>query len=221
LDGNRRWAVQRGLSKLEGHRYGSEALKKIVPALIARGIAVASLYIFSTENWRRTQEEIGAIMDLIKDAFAQEFEEFKRQGVQVRIAGRIADFPEDIRNVFAETVEATKTNTKLIVNACLSYGGREEITRAAKALAAEAARNPASVETIDETAVQRKLYTADLPDVDLLIRTGGEQRLSGFLPWQSTYAELYFTPVYWPDFNEQELDKAIEEFGRRKRNFGA
>src|SRR3989338_8387150 len=118
LDGNRRWAVQQGLSQLEGHRYGSEALRKIVPALIARGIEVVSLYIFSTENWRRTQEEVGAIMGLIRQAFEKDFEEFKKQGVQVRIAGRTMHFPEDIRKIFTETVEATKNNTKLILNAC-------------------------------------------------------------------------------------------------------
>lgn len=220
IDGNRRWAAARGLLKIEGHRHGVETLKKLLPALIARGIAVASIFTFSTENWQRTKEEVGALMSLIAEVFRKHFAWAHEQGVRVRISGRMADFSPELQQIFQEAIEKTKTNTKLIANFCLSYGGREEFTQVARSIAEAVAAGDLRPEDVTEERIAERLYTAGLPDVDLLIRTGGERRLSGFLPWQTPYAELYFTDVLWPDFNEAELDKAIEFFETRKRNFG-
>lgn len=220
IDGNRRWAVKKGLSKLEGHHYGAEALRKLIPAIIQREIPVVSIYTFSTENWRRTAEEVSILMTLIGNVFRQYFDWFKKRGARVRVSGRIADFPEEIQKVFSEAIEATKENTKLVANFCLSYGGREEIIRMAKKLAEETGGQAEAIAKIDEAAVERNLYTSGLPDVDLVIRTGGDQRLSNFLPWQCAYAELYFTKTLWPDFDARELDKALEYFAETKRNFG-
>lgn len=220
IDGNRRWAVASGFSKLEGHRHGLEALKKLFPVIIARGISVVSIFAFSTENWRRAAVEVSALMTLIKSAFAEHFAWLKDQGVQVRISGRTSDFAEDIRGVFKKAAEDTQGNTKLIANFCLSYGGREEITETARRIAKETGGDPAAIAAVNDETVERNLYTTGLPDVDLVIRTGGEKRLSGFLPWQSVYAELYFTETLWPDFGEQELDRALADFAERKRNFG-
>lgn len=220
IDGNRRWAVNQGLSKLEGHRYGFETLKKLLPIVIARGVPVVSIFTFSTENWKRAEAEVSMLMRLIGDIFRDHFAWLKEQGVKVLISGRISDFSPELQKIFREAVEDTKTNTKLIGNFCLSYGGREELIQAVRKIAAEAKGDPVAITAIDETTIQEKLYTAGLPDVDLIIRTGGEKRLSGFLPWQSTYAELYFTETLWPDFDERELDQALEFFATRKRNFG-
>ena len=221
IDGNRRWAVKNGISKLEGHRYGAENLKKLLPAVIKRGIPVVSIFVFSTENWRRPPEEVLKLMNLISEVFRNYFDWLKDQGVQVRISGRIADFSKEIRQIFGEAIEASKKNTKLIANFCLGYGGREEIVQMVQRVAAETRGDAEAIKKIDEDIINRNLYTAGLPDVDLLIRTGGGKRLSGFLPWQSVYAEFYFTETLWPDFDEAELDRALEDFSNRKRNFGA
>lgn len=220
IDGNRRWAEARGLPKIHGHRYGVEALKKLVPACIQRGLPVVSIFTFSTENWRRSSEEVSALLHIIGEVFRTEFAWLRDQGVQVRVSGRVSDFPEHVRKIFQEAVEATRENVKLVANFCLGYGGREEITAMVKAIAGSTQGDPAAIEAIDEAMVERHLYTAGLPDVDLVVRTGGEKRLSGFLPWQTVYAELYFTDVLWPDFDAKELDRALEFFRARKRNFG-
>ena len=220
MDGNRRWAVQNGFSRLEGHRHGLEALRKIIPAFIERKIPVASFFAFSTENWRRTQEEVSVLMGLIKRAFEEHFQWLREHGVRVRVAGRWSDFSEDIQKIFREVTEATKNNTALTTNFCLSYGGREELAHAARRIAEEAGGEPAAIAAIDEDAIERHLYTAGLPDVDLLIRTSGEERISNFLLWQSAYAELYFTKAHWPAFTPEELDLALRAFATRKRNFG-
>lgn len=220
IDGNRRWAVENGISKLEGHRHGAENLKKLLPAIIARGIPVVSVYTFSTENWRRAAEEVNTLMALIAEVFRDYFEWFHEQGAKVRISGRVEDFPPEIQEIFSRAIEGTEDNTKIIVNFCLSYGGREEILQAAKRLAAATRGDVGVLENAEKAEFEKHLYTAGLPDVDLVIRTGGVRRLSGFLPWQSTYAELYFTETLWPDFDEKELDKALEYFAGVKRNFG-
>ncbi len=220
IDGNRRWAVNRGLSRLEGHRHGFETLKKLLPVVIARGIPVVSIFTFSTENWKRAEEEVSMLMRLIGDIFRDHFAWLKEQGVKVLISGRMSDFSPELQKIFREAVEDTKVNTKLIGNFCLSYGGREELTQAMRRIATETKGDPIAIAAINEAIIQKNLYIADLPDVDLIIRTGGEKRLSGFLPWQSIYAELYFTETLWPDFNEAELDQALEFFETRKRNFG-
>lgn len=220
MDGNRRWAVRNGLPKLEGHRRGLEALRKIIPAFIERKIPVASFFAFSTENWRRAEEEVSALMGLITRAFEEHFQWLREHNVRVRVAGRWSDFSEDIQKIFHEVTEATVANPGLTANFCLSYGGREELAQAARRAAAEAAGKPEAVAAIDEATLGRHLYTAGLPDVDLLIRTSGEQRISNFLLWQSAYAELYFTEKHWPDFTPEDLDRALAAFAARKRNFG-
>jgi len=220
MDGNRRWAVRHGLSRGEGHRHGLEALRKIIPAFIERKISVVSLFAFSTENWRRTQEEVSILMGLIKRAFEEHFQWLHEHGVRVRIAGRWSDFSEDIQAIFRKVTETTKNNASITINFCLSYGGRAEIVDAARRIAEEAGGNPEAIAAIDEDAVNRRLYTAGLPDVDFLIRTSGEERISNFLLWQSAYAELYFTQAHWPDFTPEEFDKALLAFATRKRNFG-
>lgn len=220
LDGNRRWAVKNGLIKTAGHDYGGETLKKLLPAAISRGIPVISLYAFSTENWRRAQEELSVLMSLIAKFMGESIDWADQQGMQIRFSGRLTDFSRDIQEIFRTAAEATKKNTKIIVNFCMSYGGREELTQAARRIAAAVKSDPQAIAAINDETISKHLYTAGLPDVDLLIRTGGEKRLSGFMPWQSTYAELYFTDTLWPDFNEEELNKALADFAKRKRNFG-
>ena len=220
LDGNRRWAVKNGLMKTAGHNHGGEALKKLLPAAINRGIPVISLYAFSTENWRRAQEELSVLISLIAKFMSESIDWADKQGVQIRFSGRLTDFSTGIQEIFKTAAEATKKNAKIIVNFCMSYGEREELPQAARRIAAAVKNDPQAIAAINDETINRHLYTAGLPDVDLLIRTGGEKRLSGFMPWQSTYAELYFTDTLWPDFNEEELDRALEDFAKRKRNFG-
>lgn len=220
IDGNRRWAVKNGFTKLEGHRFGAETLKRLVPAIIARKIPVVSIYTFSTENWKRAAEEVSALMKLIGKVFSDYFDWFNEQGAKVMISGRTSDFPLEIQEVFRQAVEKTKGNTKLVANFCLSYGGREELTQAARKVARETRGDAEAIAKISEADFERQLYTAGLPDIDLLIRTGGARRLSGFMPWQAAYAELYFTETLWPDFDEKELDEALANFAQRKRNFG-
>lgn len=220
MDGNRRWAVRNGLSKLEGHQHGLEALRAIIPALMERKIPVVSFFAFSTENWKRAEEEVSILMRLIKRAFEEHFRWLDEHGVQVRIAGRWSDFSEDLQTIFRDVTEKTKNHTNLIANFCLSYGGREELAQAARRIAEETNGDPTAIAAISEATIERYLYTAGLPDVDLLIRTSGEERISNFLLWQSAYAELYFTDIHWPDFTPEELDKVLLAFAERKRNFG-
>lgn len=221
LDGNRRWAAKNGFPKIEGHRHGIEALKRLLPAVIARNIPVVSLFTFSRENWRRAANEVSFLMKLVPQFFRDHFDWMREQRIQVRFSGRLSDFSQEVQDIFQNAAEATKDNTRLVANFCVSYGGREEMAHAARLAATEAAGNPVAIAAIDENALNKYLYTSGLPDVDLMIRTGGEKRISGFLPWQSVYAELYFTDKCWPEFDEAELDKALEDFSKRKRNFGA
>lgn len=222
MDGNRRWAQSRGMPKLEGHRHGVEAFKKTFQALRERGIPVATFYTFSRENWRRAQEEISMLMLLFEQVFSEGVRWMREQGsdIRIRISGRIEDFPEKIAGLMRKAMADTKANTGMVINFALSYGGRAEILQAAGRMAEETRGDPTALAAITEDTFSNYLYTNGLPDVDLLIRTGGEQRLSGFLPWQSVYAELYFSDVLWPDFDERELDKALADFSERKRNFG-
>lgn len=220
MDGNRRWASQRGMPRLEGHRHGVEAFKKTVVALIERQIPVATFFAFSRENWKRTQHEVSWLMGLFKQILNEGVSWLNERGVRLRISGRMEDFPSDLAKNASEAIAKTKENEKIILNLALSYGGRDEIEQMVKRVASETKGDPKAIAAISEETINRNLYTAGLPDVDLLIRTGGEQRLSGFLPWQSVYAELYFAKTLWPDFDEKELDSALLDFAGRKRNFG-
>lgn len=221
MDGNRRWAASRGMPKLEGYRHGVEAFKNTILALMARNVPVATFFAFSRENWRRTQEEISWLMGIFQELLTEGARWLAERGVQLRIAGRLEDFPTELARAAQTAMAKTAGNGRMTVAIALSYGGRDEILQAAKRMAGETRGDPTALAAITEDTFSSYLYTAGLPDVDLLIRTGGERRLSGFLPWQSVYAELYFSDVLWPDFDERELDKALADFAERKRNFGA
>ena len=220
MDGNRRWASARGLPLVEGYRRGIGAFRNAIPAAVKRRIPVATFWGFSRENWRRSPAELGTLFQLFRHAVTESLGWLNRQNARLRISGRLQDFPDDLRRAAEAVITATEANTGLTVNLALSYGGRDEIQHVARRVASEVAGNPEAIEAINEDTIARHLYTSGLPDVDLLIRTGGEKRLSGFLPWQAAYAELYFTDTLWPDFDERELDRALEDYAQRKRNFG-
>lgn len=216
MDGNRRWAKERGLPALEGHRQGYERLKKIARLCFKKGVKILTVFAFSTENWDRSKKEVSYLMRLFKRAVQESLNEFHKENIRIKISGRINQLSKDLQEVISRTVEKTKNNTKGILNIALNYGGRPEIIDAIKKIIEK--RIPTN--KIDEKIIKENLYTSDLPDPELIIRTSGEQRLSGFLLWESVYSELYFTPKYWPDFNEQDLNKALEEYTQRERRFG-
>lgn len=217
MDGNRRWAKEKGLPSLQGHKTGYDRLKRIGDACLDRGIDVLSVFAFSTENWKRTDEEVGYLMDLLEQGLRLELDHFISRGVRIRVLGQRERLRpsvlEAIRN--AETRTAALTKGTLCI--CLNYGGRTEIVDACKQLIASGV----AADRIDEAAIQSKLYWPDMPDPDLIVRTSGEERISGFLLWQAAYSEFYWTKKHWPDFDEAELDKALEEFSARQRRYGA
>ena len=216
MDGNRRWARAHGLAELEGHAAGVDKIRWLVEHAIRRGIAVLSLYAFSRENWARSDAEVAGLFSLLDQAIRAETPELVRQGVRVRVSGRLAEVPADIRGSITEALAATEGGTRLILNIAFNYAGRTEIVDAVRAIIA--AGTPA--DQVDGATVEAHLYTAGLPDPDLVIRTGGEQRLSNFLIWQSAYAEFHSCPELWPDFDAEAFDTALEEFARRGRRFG-
>ncbi len=213
LDGNRRWAKQEGLPTLEGHRRGAEVLKEIAKHAYQRGIKHISAYIFSTENWRRTEQEVGYLMDLAVKAFEKYLDEFNKDGIRVVILGRRDGLRTKVLDVIKRTEEVTKNNSKGTLALCFNYGGRDEIVDAANNLV-EAGQD------VTEESLTNSLYQPELPDLDLVIRTSGEQRLSGFMMWRAMYAELYFSPVMWPAYSTTDFDEAIADYTRRKRRFG-
>ncbi|MBD3177696.1 MAG: isoprenyl transferase [Armatimonadia bacterium] len=221
MDGNGRWARQRLLPRSAGHRKGTSTVRKIAYACSDRGVKVLTLYGFSTENWKRTGDEVGALMGLYERSVRKELGEFHRRGVQFRVIGRIHEFPERVRNILLEHVEATRGNTDLILNLALNYGGRAEIVDGVRSLAQQVREGSLAPDDIDEETLGRQMYTGDLPDPDLLIRTGGDMRFSNFLLWQVAYTELYVTKALWPDFDEAALDQAFQVYGGRERRFGA
>lgn len=216
MDGNRRWARMRGLPEMEGHAAGVAAIRPIVRHAAARGIAVLSLYAFSRENWARSEEEVSGLFALLEDAIRREVDELIHEDVQVRLLGRMDELPPRTRRSIGEALERTAGGERLILNVAFNYSGRSELVDAFRRLA----RAGVGADAIDEAAVAGALYTAGLPDPDLVIRTGGDQRLSNFLIWQSAYAELYSCPVLWPDFGPEALDEALLEYARRARRFG-
>jgi len=216
MDGNRRWASARGLPSIAGHMQGVEAIKPIVRVAPDRGIEVLSLYVFSQENWRRTEDEVAGLFALIDGAVRQNTDELIAEGVRVHVIGRLHEAPAEIQASIREAEERTRNGGRMHLNIAFNYSGRTEIVDAVRAL------REATVDgEVDEDLVATRLYTAGQPDVDLLIRTGGEQRTSNFLLWQSAYAELVFTPVLWPAFTEADLDAALAEFANRHRRFGS
>ncbi len=216
MDGNGRWATTRGLARLEGHRAGLEKAGDAVLGFAEMGVAFVTLFSFSTENWKRPKEEIAGILKLLAEAMERTAKELDNRNIVIRHLGRLDRLAPPLRHRVKEVVERTKSNTGAIASFAFDYGGRAEIVEAAKRLIKDD-RRP---DIIDERSFEKYLHTAGLPDVDLLVRTGGEKRLSNFLLWQSAYAELYFTDTLWPDFGRAEIDKALDEYARRQRRFG-
>ena len=220
MDGNGRWARQRGLPRSAGHQAGMTAVRECVEGCREAGVEILTLFAFSQENWQRPPEEIEALMALLTEYVAREGSELRTQGVTVRVLGDLTRLTPAARAA-VELIQAdTAAGTALTLNICLSYGSRAELARAARLLAAEVAAGRMRPEDIDESALAQRLYTAGLPDPDLLIRTSGEHRLSNFLLWQLAYAEIHVTPVLWPDFTRRDLLLALEEYERRDRRFG-
>jgi len=215
-DGNRRWARERSLPVLAGHVQGIEAMRPVVRRARDRGIQTLSVYTFSTENWTRPNDEVSGLFGLIDGAVRQYTDELIEEGVQVRVIGRLHEAPGDVQRSIRAAEERTREGARLTLNICFNYSGRAEIVDATRALVAA----QADPNRIDEDHFAEHLYTAGQPDVDLLIRTGGDQRTSNFLLWQAAYAELVFSAKYWPDFNADDLDNAIAEYTRRDRRFG-
>ena len=220
MDGNGRWAQQHKLPRLSGHEAGRKAVKKVVQAAIEHGVRYLTLYAFSVENWQRPREEVQGLMGLLRLVLREEMAEMGREGVRLRAIGRLQDLPEAVRQELEAAIENTKSNTKLDLILALSYGSRVEITEATKAIARQVKAGQLDPERIDETTISSHLYTRDLPDPDLLVRTSGEMRISNFMLWQISYAEIHVTPVLWPDFGKEQFGAALADYARRERRFG-
>ena len=220
MDGNGRWAKKHKLNVAMGHRQGVETLREVIRHTDDLGIEALTIYAFSTENWNRTKEEVGALMQLILDFFKSEIDELMEKNVRILILGEKDVFPEKQREVLIEAENRSTANTGLTLNICLNYGGRAELTRAAKSIAQDVKAGVLSLDDVDEQLISKRLYTANQPDVDLMIRTSGEMRLSNFLLWQCAYAEFLFPKVLWPDFSVQDYDEALLAYGGRERRFG-
>ncbi len=221
MDGNGRWARSRGLPRTAGHKQGAEAVRRAIEGCFEMGVSYLTLFGFSSENWKRPEEEISDLMLLLRRYLQSEIAELHKHGVRVRVIGERGRFSPDIVSLIRNAEEMTKGNEQLHLTVALNYGSRQEIASTARRLAADVAAGRLKAADIDETLFSESLTTADLPDPDLLIRTSGEKRLSNFLLWQSAYAELVFIDVLWPDFNKSHLEDAIHEFHRRERRYGA
>ena len=216
MDGNRRWARARGLAEMEGHAAGVEAIREVIRHAVRRGVEVLSLYAFSRENWARSDDEVGGLFFLLEKVIRNETDELKAQGARVRLLGRMDELPPETRMSIQQALDATAGGRRLQLNIAFNYSGRTELVDAARKLVARGLRP----DDIDEDVLTESLYTTGLPDPDIVIRTGGDQRLSNFLIWQAAYAEIYFCPILWPDFGPAALDEAIIEFAGRQRRFG-
>jgi len=219
MDGNGRWAKRRGLPRIFGHREGVKAVKRIVSYAAERGIKYLSLFAFSTENWNRPKDEVSALMKLLNEYLQKEINELIEKGVSLRVSGRIDMLPGETKQQLIDAIELSKNNKKLILNLCLSYGGRTEIIDAAKNAAIDVVNGKLTLEEFDKN-FDKYLYNPDIPDIDLLIRTSGEQRISNFMLYRIAYSELYFTQTLWPGFYEDEIELAIDEYQTRQRRFG-
>ncbi len=220
MDGNGRWAKKRFMPRLFGHKAGVEALRAVIKRCSALNVGYLTLYAFSTENWNRPEDEVSGLMELLVKYLRSEIDELNKNQVRINCIGHIADMPETARNEIAKAIEKTKDNTGLTVNIALNYGGRDELRRGIQQIAARVKAGEIEPEAITEQMISESLYTANQPDPDLMIRTSGEIRISNFLLWQLAYTEFYFTDIFWPDFNDAELDKAIEVFNQRNRRYG-
>ena len=216
MDGNGRWAAQRGMSRSEGHRAGTENIRRIIQAFTERGVQYLTLYAFSTENWNRPSAEVQALLAIVSEVIRSEVDELHRGGIRLRHIGRLDRLPPEMRRSICESVELTKHNSRMTVCVAFDYGGRAEIVQAVRSMIADGVR----AEDVSEGLLRHYMYTGEMPDPDLIIRTSGEQRLSNFLIWQAAYAEYYTTPALWPDFDESEVDNALAAYAGRKRRFG-
>jgi undecaprenyl diphosphate synthase len=216
MDGNGRWAQARGLPRLAGHRAGVDNIRRILEHCVQRGVKVLSIYAFSTENWRRHPEEVGGLMRLLGLTIQRQLNDLNKNGVRILHSGRLDEIHPHLQKQIQRALEVTKDNDRIVLNVAFNYGGRAEIVDAVRHII----RDGLAPEAISEELFSSYLYTGGLPDPDLIVRTGGEWRLSNFLIWQAAYAEYYTTPTFWPDFDEGELDKAFAEYGHRERRFG-
>ena len=220
MDGNGRWAQEKGYTRIYGHNKGVKSVQKIVEESLSLGIQYLTLYAFSVDNWNRPKKEIGTLMNLLVDSLKKEFEKLIKNNIRLNTIGNIKTLPKKVQDEIIRVSNKTKNNTKMILTIALSYGAREEIENVIKNIAREVKNNTISIENVDHSIINKHLYTQNLPDVDLLIRTSGEQRISNFLLWKIAYAELYFSNVLWPDFNEKCLHDAIISYQNRERRFG-
>jgi undecaprenyl diphosphate synthase len=221
MDGNGRWARARGLPRIAGHRSGAEAVRRTVTAAGELGIPYLTLFGFSSENWKRPSAEVQDLMVLLRHYLRREIAELQRNGVRLKVIGQLTRLAPDIVGMIAHAETLTRDNSQITLTIALSYGGRAEIVAAVQAIAAEVARGNLAAEDVDEDCLARHLFTADIPDPDLLIRTSGEQRISNFLLWQCAYSELVFTKTLWPDFCRNDLEQAIDDYCGRERRYGA
>ncbi len=220
MDGNGRWAKQKGMVRVFGHENGTKSVRETVEACAELGIKNLTLYAFSTENWKRPKLEVQTLMKLLVKSLKKEIKTLQDNGIKLSAIGNLKDLPEKAFAELQYVKEKTKNNTHMTLTLALSYGSREELVNVVKELSLKVKNNIISAQSIDESIINKHLYTQDLPDVDLLIRTSGEQRISNFLLWQIAYAELYFTDVLWPDFKKENLHKAILDYQNRERRFG-
>jgi undecaprenyl diphosphate synthase len=216
MDGNGRWAKQRGLPRLAGHRAGTDNLRRIIEACVEFGVKYLTIYAFSTENWGRPEDEVSGLMSIFDEVFERELAELHKQGAQLRHIGRLEGVRESLREKVRKGMEMTRNNSRLVLNVAFNYGGRDEIVHAIQTML----KDGVDPDKVNEELVSHYLYTADSPDPDLVIRTSGEKRISNFLVWQAAYAEWVFPETLWPDFGREELLAAIQEFGRRERRYG-
>ena len=220
MDGNGRWARNLGMTRIRGHIRGVNSVRDITTECARKHLEQLTLYAFSKENWSRPRYEIGLLMRLLKRYLIKERPTIKDNNIRFTVIGQIEGLPEDVRKEIAINIEESKSNTGMILCLALNYGGRAEIVDAAKAIASDVAKGKLSLDEIDEDTFKHHMYTADMRDPDLLIRTGGDMRISNFLLWEISYAELWVTPVYWPDFKKEHLEEAIREYGSRERRYG-
>lgn len=220
MDGNRRWAKQKKVPVKLGHKQGAETLKKIVRYANKIGIQYITVYAFSTENWKRSEDEVKALMILLENYLSDFAKEADTENIKINVLGKVEELSESLQNSIKNTIKRTENNTGTIFNIALNYGGRDEILKAVKEIALDVKENIIDIDDIGEETITNHLYTKNCPDPDLLIRTSGELRTSGFLAWQIVYSEFLFLDKLWPDFSEQDLDYSIEEYQRRTRKYG-
>jgi undecaprenyl diphosphate synthase len=220
MDGNGRWAKQQGMNRIFGHRNALTSVRESVEAASQIGTKAITLYAFSTENWNRPKLEVDALMSLLISSLKKELPGFQKNNIQVKAIGNLSSLPQKAQNTLTDVIEATKENNKVVLTFALSYGSREEIINAVKHISKKIVNKQLSIEEIDENTINNHLYTVSLPEVDLVIRTSGEQRISNFLLWQIAYAEFHFTNVLWPDFRKNDFYKAVSAYQNRERRFG-